>query len=272
VALITNVAPAHLEGFGSIEGVAKAKAEIYEGLPKEGIAILNADDPFVSMWKTIVKDKTTVTFGLNQPADFTASNIKLSAQGQPQFDVNSPKGTFTIRLPLLGEHNVKNALAAIACSYALGVDEEAIIKGLEDLLPVNNRLVRYKGLSGSLVIDDSYNANPLSVTAALKTLATFKGEKIFVFGDMAELGPDQEKFHTEVGNQAKALGIDKLYACGKLSALAVLAFGDKGVFFEDQESLTHSLKQDLHDNATVLVKGSRISQMENIVQAIIQEI
>lgn len=270
VALITNVAPAHLEGFGTLQGVATAKGEIYEALTEDGIAILNSDDKFVEYWQRIIKCKS-LTFGIKHKADVTAKNITLDREGHPSFEVHYPDGTLSITLPLLGIHNVMNALAATTASFAVGASASAIKKGLTQVHPVSKRLVKYKGLSGSLIIDDTYNANPLSVSAALQMLAHGKGEKIFVFGDMAELGHQSEKLHEEIGRQAKDLGIDKLYACGKLSHLTVEAFGDKGIHFKDQSSLIEALKPALHADATVLIKGSRSSRMENVVQAIIQE-
>lgn len=271
VALVTNVAPAHLEGFGSIEGVAKTKGEIYQALPANGIAILNADDAFLNQWQQIVAGKTTLTFSTKKKADIFANNIKLDAQGKTSFTVHYPKGTVEIALPLLGVHNVNNALAAIAATVAVGASEEAIVKGLTHLAPVNNRLVRCKGLADASVIDDTYNANPLSVKAALEMLSNMGGERIFVLGDMAELGDQAEKFHAEVGVQARQLGIDKLYACGKLSQLAASAFGNHGFHFPDQQGMIAAIRAELHPNATVLIKGSRSSRMEHVVEAITQE-
>lgn len=272
VAVITNVAAAHLSGFGDLAGVAKAKSEIYEALNSEGVAIINADDKFVDYWRNINTGKSILTFGINNKADVIAENIALDNEGRATFTVNYPAGRFSISLPLVGKHNVMNALAAIAATYAVGATTHAIQEGLTKVSPVSNRLIKYKGLAGSIIIDDTYNANPLSVSAALEILAGEKREKIFVFGDMAELGSQEEQLHTEIGEKAKKLGIDKLYACGKLSHLTVAAFGKNGSHFKDQATLIAALKTNLHSEATVLIKGSRSSRMENIVQAIIQEI
>lgn len=269
--IITNVAPAHLDGFKTLAGVASAKGEIFEALADEGMAVINADDQFADYWRKLIKNKKMITFGIKKTADVYAKNIGLTETGNPQFELFSPHGKCEIRLPLLGEHNVKNALAAIAAAIAVGATKEAIQQGLASVQPVSSRLNNYKGLAGAVVIDDTYNANPLSVEAALQTLAHRKGERFFIFGDMAGLGQDEADFHREIGLLAKRLGIDKLLACGKLSELAVNQFGKNGYHFESQASLIETLKSQLHDDAIVLVKGSRSSQMENIVQAIIQE-
>lgn len=271
VAIITNVAPAHLEGFGSITGVAQAKGEIYAALTDGGIAIINADDQFASSWQPLLRHQSQITFGIQQKADVFATDIHLDQAGYPHFTAHYPDGKLDIQLPLLGKHNVINALAAIAATFAIGAHADAILQGLQHMTPVSKRLIEYKGLAGACIIDDTYNANPLSVTAALHTLAHRQGEKIFVFGDMAELGDHGTTFHHEIGQKASALGIDKLYAYGKLSAITADAFGQNGFYFDEQASLIAALQPVLHSKATVLVKGSRAFRMENIVQAIIQE-
>lgn len=271
VSLITNVAPAHLEGFGTVEGVAKAKGEIYQGLSDQGIAIINVDDQFAPFWQKSLGSRSTLSFGIVNHADVKAMNISLDDEARAQFDVEYPDGKLHIQLPLPGNHNVMNALAAIAAAHVLGANKDAIVQGLQKVTPVSKRLIRYRGRAGSFVIDDTYNANPLSVSAALATLTHGVGEKIFVFGGMAELGKDEEKFHTEVGQKARNLGINKLYACGKLSQFSVDAFGENGFHFQDQQSLIEALKKILHPNAVVLIKGSRSAKMENVVQALIQE-
>lgn len=272
VAVITNIAPAHLAGFGDINGVAKAKGEIYEALPDEGVAIINEDDDFAATFRRQLNGKRIISFGIKNSADIVATNIHLDDEGRAYFDVTFPAGKFKIHLPILGIHNVMNALAAIAASFAVEATTQAMVTGLNQFDPVNKRLIKYQGYQGYCVIDDTYNANPLSVTAALKMLTHGAGEKIFVFGDMAELGKDEERFHIEVGQQARELGINRLYACGKLSQLTATAFGENGFYFKDQASLIEALKDVLHAKATVLIKGSRSSQMENVVQALIQEI
>jgi UDP-N-acetylmuramoyl-tripeptide--D-alanyl-D-alanine ligase len=271
VSVITNVAPAHLAGFKTIEGVAKAKGEIYTALGKQGLAIINQDDPFSDYWKNLLGGRRELTFGIKQKADIQGQNISLNHEGKPVFEVLYPGGKFSICLPLLGIHNVMNALAAIAATYAVGASPEAMVTGLSEVSAVSKRLVRYSGLEGAIIIDDTYNANPLSVTAALETLAQAKGEKIFVFGDMGELGDQANHWHVEIGEKAKYLGINKILACGELSRVTICAFGRGGYHYENQAALIKALKPQLHPDAIVLIKGSRSAQMENIVHAIIQE-
>ncbi len=271
VAVVSNVAPAHLAGFGSLVGVADAKGEIYEALPHDGIAIINSDDEFAGYWQSKIKNRSSITFGIRSKADVSAQNIILSSEGTPIFNLIYPDGRALIHLPLLGMHNVMNALASVAASYAVGATKDALIQGLSKLNPVGKRLTKYKGLHDSVIIDDSYNANPLSVSAALEILAHYKGERILVLGDMAELGSKEEYFHVEVGKKAKNLGINKLYAFGRLSKHTVDAFGKNSFYFQDQESLIATLKSDLHSSTIILVKGSRALRMENIVQALIWE-
>ena len=230
------------------------------------------DDQFADYWRRSLATQSILTFGIKSRADVFAENIVLDEEGRPSFDVIYPDGKLTLRVPLLGSHNVMNALASIAAAYAVGATPQAIVAGLTQVIPVSKRLIKSKGLAGANIIDDTYNANPLSVTAALEILSHAKGEKIFVFGDMGELGNEAERFHVEIGKKAKNLGIDRLFAYGKLSELTAAAFGENGIHFEDQASLIAALKTKLHANATVLIKGSRSSRMENIVQAIIQEI
>jgi UDP-N-acetylmuramoyl-tripeptide--D-alanyl-D-alanine ligase len=272
VAVITNVALAHLAGFGTEEGVATAKGEIYQRLSGTDIAIINNDDKYADFWLKNLKTKHVITFGIKKPADVMATNIRLDDEGKPLFDVTYPDGTLKIHLSVLGLHNVMNALATIAAAYAVGANSQAIEQGLGKVAAVSKRLVRYKGQAGSLIIDDTYNANPLSVSAALEMLTHGSGEKIFVFGDMAELGSEEKQLHVEVGKNARRLGINKLYACGKLTQFTVDAFGENGFYYQDQASLISALKPTLHSNAVVLIKGSRSSRMENVVQALIQEI
>lgn len=271
IAVITNVAPAHLAGFGSVAGVANAKGEIYQSLPKEGYAIVNQDDAFAAMWLQNMGDRSVLTFGINNHADIMATDIVLNEEGRASFTALYPEGRLHIELPVLGNHNVINALAAIAAAYAVGANKQAIENGLANFQPVNKRLIRYQGQLGARIIDDTYNANPLSVKAALEILAHGVGEKIFVFGDMGELGSEEEKYHVEVGQHARKLGIDKLYACGKLSKLSADAFGENAFHYNDQAALIAALKKILHSKAVVLIKGSRSARMENVVQALIQE-
>jgi UDP-N-acetylmuramoyl-tripeptide--D-alanyl-D-alanine ligase len=269
VALVTNVAPAHLAGFGSIAGVAEAKSEIYQGLSLQGIAIINQDEPFAISWLSLINSRKVISFGINAKADFTAENITLDEEGRPRFLLIYPEGKVSIQLPVLGMHNISNALAAAAATYAVGASGAAIEQGLATFSPASKRLIKHLGCAGAQIIDDTYNANPKSVLAALEVLALSPAEKIFVFGGMGELGLEEEKFHTEIGHLARKMGIQRLFGYGSLSQLTVQAFGENGFHFMDQNELVLVLKNVLSPKTIVLVKGSRLAQMENIVQALI---
>jgi UDP-N-acetylmuramoyl-tripeptide--D-alanyl-D-alanine ligase len=270
VAVVTNVAPAHLAGFGSIAGVAEAKGEIYQGLSLHGIAIINQDESFATSWLSLINSRRVISFGINAKADFTAVNITLDEEGRPRFLLIYPEGEVSIQLPVLGMHNVSNALAAAAATYAVGASGAAIEQGLATFSPVSKRLIKHLGRSGAQVIDDTYNANPKSVLAALEVLACSSlTEKIFVFGGMGELGLEEEKFHTEIGHLARKMGIQRLFGYGRLSQLTVQAFGENGFHFMDQNALVLILKNILSPKTIVLVKGSRLACMENVVQALI---
>lgn len=270
VAFITNVAPAHLEGFGDLPGVARAKGEIFQSLPANGAVIINADDAFADYWRKNVGARPITSFGIHKPAEFTAKNIHINKEGYAEFLLSTPQGEIAIQLPILGEHNIMNALAAAAAAQAVGTSLAAIKKGLETFEPAPQRLVVYKSHLGAAIIDDSYNANPLSVTAALHILAQKPGEKIFAFGEMRELGPDAPRYHQQIGETAKQLGINGLYAYGGLTELTVRAFGTKGHYFAEQTELISALRQQLHAGVTVLVKGSSSTGMKHVVAGLIK--
>lgn len=270
-ALITNVAPAHLAGFGSVEGVARAKGEIYQGLTREGIAVMNADDPFSGLWQASLEGRRCLTFGIKQPADFYATHLNPNAEGKFSFILHTPVGETVIQLPLPGQHNVMNALAAAAATAAVNIALFDIKQGLESVAPVKGRLLSREGIAGARVIDDTYNANPGSVQAALNVLAQCAKPRILVLGDMGELGDYSEHYHTQIGQQARELGIENLFACGALTRLTVLAFGTGGYHFADRESLIEALRPWLQTNMTVLVKGSRSAKMESVVAALLSE-
>jgi len=271
VALITNAAAAHLEGFGSIEGVCRAKGEIFQGLQPNGTAVLNADDPHCADWEKMAASRKILHFSLSKPTDIYAKEITISQSGNPHFTLVTPAGEALIHLPLLGRHNVANALAAAACAYATGAPLYAIKSGLEHATAVTKRLNYYKMNNGSHLIDDTYNANPLSVTAAIDILAQRAGEKILVLGDMRELGEHTETAHRDIGEHARQSGIDRLYTYGTASALTARTFGEKAQHFTDQTALISSLKTNLSQPATILVKGSRSMKMERVVEALVDD-
>lgn len=269
IAIITNAAAAHLEGFGSIAGVCKAKGEIFQGLPKDGIGILNADDAHFKDWQKMVAPHTLLSFGVTKPADVYAQQITTTADGKPQFILVTPSGETSIQLPLIGRHNIANALAAAAAAYAAAIPLAAIKAGLESAAAVSKRLNIYQTPHGAEIIDDSYNANPLSVQAAIETLAERPGEKILVLGDMRELGENATELHHAIGEKALQSGIDHLYTYGELSAHATSAFGKQAQHFTDQAVLITALKTKLAPKATFLVKGSKSMHMGRVVEALL---
>ncbi|HLD09292.1 MAG TPA: Mur ligase family protein, partial [Methylophilaceae bacterium] len=267
VALINNATLAHLGGLGSVEAIAKAKGEIFEGLAADGIAIINADDTFAPLWKKLAAPHQIMTFGLDNAADVSAA-YQLKADGS-DMQINTPQGMATTYLPVPGLHNVRNALAATATALAMGVSLAAVAKGLSSFGGVQGRLQYKTGINGALVIDDTYNANPASTKAAIDVLAARTGEKLLVLGDMGELGADAAKMHAEIGSYSKAAGIKALYALGDLSRETVKVFGKDAQHYASPEALAHDLVQSMKTGVTVLVKGSRFMQMERVVELIV---
>lgn len=269
VTLINNIAPAHVAGFGSIEGVARAKGEIHQGLSEHGTAVINDDDAYAHFWDEILINKKTVYFSAQQGSDVYAQDVRLDDQGRGQFALVLPNGRADIELKVPGLHNVRNALAAAACCYAVGLSIEEIKRGLEQFGGVKGRLTFLNGKNHSMVIDDTYNANLRSVLTALEVLAEREGKKIFVFGDMGELGDWTKQHHQEVGLAARQLGINQLMSCGTHSAFASEAFGVGGQHYSNQDELTQIILKELTSDTTVLVKGSRSSAMEKIVSKLL---
>ncbi len=266
VTVITNAGASHLEGVGDLAGVAKAKGEIFNGLTQAGIAILNKDDTYFEYWQGLSRPHQTLTFGLNAKADIRVEHVNL-VDNKQEITLSTPKGKFTALLPLVGDHNVLNALAATASALAVNVSLEAIQTGLENCSAASGRLQVHQLQNGVTLIDDTYNANPLSVKAAIDTLSQFKGKKIIVLGDMKELGENAERLHETVGNQIREAGIDYLFTFGTLSANTARAFGNAAKHFNDQTPLISELKP-LLENATILVKGSRSMHMEKVIAGI----
>ena len=267
IVAITNAAPAHLEGFGSLEGVAKAKGEILTGEVPPQTAILNADDEYFSYWCSLVPDCEVISFGVSPQADYRASDVYATESGSV-FTLHMPHGELQVALPLFGAHNVLHACAAAAIVSSLDIDDQQIRQGLEKVAPVSGRLQAVQSASGHTLYDDSYNANPVSVVAAAKFLAAQPGASWLVLGDMAELGEDAIALHTSVGSELKNVGIDHLVATGDLCRHTVEAFGDNGHWFATQDELIDMLHASLDGNSNVLVKGSRSMGMEHVVAAL----
>ncbi|MTD41025.1 UDP-N-acetylmuramoyl-tripeptide--D-alanyl-D-alanine ligase [Erwinia sp. CPCC 100877] len=268
-ALVNNLAAAHLEGFGSLAGVAKAKGEIFAGLSFGGTAIINADSNDLASWRGIIGDRRTWFFSPDAAdCDFSASEVRIGADGT-HFTLNTPEGAFAVTLPLPGRHNIANALAATALAMAVGATPQAVQQGLAQLKAVPGRLFPIRLADNQLLLDDSYNANVGSMTAAVQVLAEMPGQRVLVVGDMGELGEEAEVCHRQVGDAARAAGIDRVLSVGVLSQALSRASG-VGEHFNDKSALVARLKTLLAGNAavTILVKGSRSSAMEQVVQAL----
>ena len=267
VALVNNVAAAHLERMGSLQGVAETKGAIHAALPADGVAVINADDAFAGYFAVRAAPRRILRYGMLRQADVTAS---VDAPGIPPgaFRLLCAAGGVDVTLPLPGRHNVMNALAAATAAIALGVPLATIRAGLESASPVAGRLARIVHESGAVLIDDSYNANPGSFAAAIATLAAESGERVLVMGDMAELGSDARRLHADVGALARRSGIARLYAVGANAKAAVDEFGRGARHFPDQSALVDAARKELRAGVTMLVKGSRSSAMDRVVTAL----
>ncbi|MCW8955871.1 MAG: UDP-N-acetylmuramoyl-tripeptide--D-alanyl-D-alanine ligase [Gammaproteobacteria bacterium] len=266
VALITNAGPAHLEGFGSLEGVAEAKGEIYSGLTESGTAIINADDEFADYWASLCADKKIVRFALEQAADVKGSWQANDEGGE--LSITTAQGSCKFQLKVPGRHNAMNALAACSAALAAGVELPYVEKALSSFRAVKGRLNIIQADSGVRFIDDTYNANPGSLKAGIEVLKALSGEHWLVLGDMGELGAQTKQLHYRAGQDARAMKVDKLLAIGENSQAAVKAFGEQGYFFSTQGELIAFIKQTLHENVNILIKGSRTMQMEKVVEAL----
>lgn len=264
VALVNNASGAHLEGLISVEAVARAKGEIFAGLQPHGTAVMNADDAHAPLWRLLAGAHPLLEFGLDPQADVWGSWQPLSFG--LRLEAHTPQGNFVAVLQVPGAHNARNALAATTAAIALNTPLEKIVAGLEKFSGVAGRLQRKSAQHGATLIDDTYNANPASVRAAISVLAQAEGKHILVLGDMGELGEDAATFHAQIGSEARRAGIEKLYALGTLSSNAVREFGSGARHFERIEELLPVLEQELDAKTTVLVKGSRFMKMERVVQ------
>lgn len=266
VALVNNVAPAHLEGFGSIEGVAQAKGEIYRGLTEDGVAILNLDCCYPSFWAAEIDERKVQTFSSTQPADYWAENVRLSEQGA-EFLLHSPTGSIEIHLPYLGAHNVSNALAATALAMNVGATLEQVKAGLEHRSQVKGRLFPIQVKENLLLLDDTYNANVDSLKSAINVLKNYGAFRILAVGDMGELGADTAFCHQQVADHAKAAHLDCIASFGQFSKVI-----SNGNHFNDKEKMVAFLialiEEKLKENQRVvlLAKGSRSQKMEQVIE------
>ncbi|MGX5673036.1 UDP-N-acetylmuramoyl-tripeptide--D-alanyl-D-alanine ligase [Thermomonas fusca] len=269
VALVNNIASAHLERMGSLLGIAQTKGAIYQALPADGVAVVNADDAFALYFSERLRGVRMIRFGIEAEADISARDIHGGLQGS-RFTLVTPEGEVEVALPLPGRHNVRNALAAAAMATAVGAGPAQIRAGLEAVEGVAGRLAAHRLRRGATLVDDSYNANPGSLAAAIDTLADGGGEAWLVLGDMRELGADEVALHAEAGARARAAGIARLFALGELSAHAARTFGEGGSVHASHAALADALWAQLGAGTTVLVKGSRGSAMDKIVTALLQ--
>ncbi len=262
VALITNVGPAHLQGFGNEEGVARAKGEIFAALPARGWAIMNGDEPWISIWREISNADNELTFGCASEYDVF---MEISAD---RGTCHTPAGSFEVRLTLPGRHNLINAAGATAVAISLGYQADDIAQALARVTPVPGRLSLQRTYAGWAVIDDTYNANPASLYSALQVLSKMQGKAWLVLGDMKELGENSRKMHVEVGDAARGMGVQRVFATGEMCAFTVDAFGSGAAHYPDRESLLEDLLQALKPGINCLVKGSRSMGMEWVAKAI----
>ncbi len=273
VGLITNAGAEHLDGFGSLEGVARAEGEMVAGLTPEATAVINADDEFAPMWRSSTPARV-VSFGVRAAADFSATEVRTSVGPEgfsTRFRLSSPAGSATITLGLGGAHNIANALAAAAAAGSCGATLEQIAAGLATMRAVPGRLQFKHAAGGAWLIDDSYNANPSSMHAAIEVLASLGGRRWLVLGDMAELGEFAPAAHTEIGEFARAAGIERLYATGTLMTRAVDSFGAGAQWFPDAATLSAALTRALGGagaEVRILVKGSRFNRLERVADAL----
>ncbi len=274
VAVITNVSAAHIEGFGSLEAIARAKGEIIQSLNDRGVVVLNKDDEFYKIWQELAGDRKVVTFGLNESVDFKAVEINSTIENNEfitRYILLTNKDEVEIKLRLAGQHNVINALAAAASCSSVGISLQQIKQGLENLKPVTGRLQPLVGERGNLVIDDTYNANPSSLKAALDVLIQCNGKPWVVLGALGEMGVNSANIHKELGELIKSMNVVRLLTIGSDAESTSRKFGVGATFFRSQEQLIKILKQELKGDETILVKGSRSQKMEHIVAELVTD-
>jgi len=271
VGVITQAGDAHLEGFGSREGVARGKGELFAGLGAQGVAVINADDAYFGLWQSLAASSSMLSFGLSEHADVRALHLEPQAGAGTRFTLVTPQGRAEVLLPIPGRHNVMNALGAAACGIALGLEPAQIAIGLAQMEGAAGRLSWKTTPQGARLLDDSYNANPTSLRAGLELLAELPGRRWLVLGNMGELGPNAAQLHAEAGATARQLGIEKLFSVGPLAAEAARAFGNGAAQYETTEQLAAALAPQLDKTVTLLVKGSRSARMERVVAALTGE-
>ncbi len=276
VAMVNNAGPAHLEGFGDVAGVARAKGEIFEGLQKGGVAVINADDQYTDVWQLICAEIACKHFGIDNEADVSATDlVRVAGAGAGYyFKLHAGAQSVEISLPLPGRHNVMNALAASTAAMAAGATLNSVRDGLQSLVDVAGRLQIKQSPAGVTVINDTYNANPASLQAGLDVLNEHDGEKILVLADMGELGELAVSLHRQMGEQAHCAGVKRLFTIGKMAQHAAQAFGAMANHFTTEDALMSELRGVLTASVppvTVMVKGSRSMKMEHVVAALLDD-
>jgi UDP-N-acetylmuramoyl-tripeptide--D-alanyl-D-alanine ligase len=270
VGLVNNAQREHQEFMASVEAVAEENGAVIRALPDNGVAVFPADDPYSGIWRAYAAEnpsRKVMSFGFSADADVSCT-YTVNDFGS-ELAVKAAGHAFNVTLAAAGVHNVRNALAAVACTLAIGVSPDAVAQGLESFAPVNGRLQRKQARSGALVIDDTYNANPDSVRAAIDVLANMAAPRVLVLGDMGEVGNEGPKFHEEVGAYAKARGIEHLLLLGDLTRHSLTAFGANAEHFKDVAALNHAVDTLVSADTAVLVKGSRFMKMERVVQHLV---
>ena len=268
VALVNNVEPAHIEGFGSLAGVARGKFEIFAGVRADGVCVINLDNAFTRAYPEQLSGRKLINFSLNEAADVTASELTL-ADGLQHFTLNINGESAPVQLAFYGRHNVGNALAAAACCSAAGIAIADIARGLSKAVPYKGRLQRRLTACGAIVIDDSYNANPASMRMAIDVLAAQPGRRLFVMGNMAELGPEALALHAEIGQYARDAGITEFLCTGELAQAAAERFGDGAQHFVDWQTLAEAASLALAPDTIFLIKGSRSAGMERVADYLV---
>ena len=266
IALVNNAQREHQEFMRSVAEVALEHAAVFAGLRQGGVAVVNADDEFAAYWRGLLTGKIVRDFGVDRPAQVSA-RFTPSSFGN-RIELRSPEGEIAVELRASGRHNVSNACAAAASALAAGASLEAVARGLAGFRPVGGRMQRLTARSGATLIDDSYNANPDSVRAAIDVLAAEAGMRFLLLGDMGEVGERGAEFHREIGRYARERGVDRLYATGELCRAAVEAFGKGARHFPAVEALVAAARDEVVSNTAALVKGSRFMRMERVVQAL----
>ena len=266
VALVNNAQREHQEFMQSVADVAQEHGAVFAALPEDGVAVINADDTYAEYWRGVCAPRRVLDFGIDRPAA-VGGRFQLRDFGS-EIELHAPEGEAPVSLQAAGVHNVRNALAAAAAATAAGVGLGAIARGLAAFEPVPGRLQKQTGKRGAIVLDDTYNANPDSVIAAIAVLARTAGAKFLVLGDMGEVGAHGAAFHAEIGRHARAAGIDRLYLLGESCTHAAAAFGEGARHYGDIDALLAELEPCLAQGVTVLIKGSRFMRMERVVQAL----